>query len=249
MRTHWSCVSQALFLLAEIGNHFHGEVIQNSWEHLQNWLDINPSSRPSSSRLSSRPTTASSKQPASHLSGFGSQHLRQSLARSRKEDPRTIARAHHKYLEALYRALLLDNALFISVLRELLTTVDHFVALFHRLQLIWQGLDLQQDEGIMDAFSDYPKEEEELMDEMGRTNHNLADQLHELVAAIHEAEKQRDVTNMRRGVAGIGITVSKDDEFEPWRARTLDRLLMKLDFLASDKEESFEDAMDDAEDN
>ena len=101
----------------------------------------------------------------------------------------------------------------------------------------------------MNAFSDYPKEEEELMDELGRTNQNLADQLRELVAAIHEAEKQRDVTHVRHGVAGIGLTASKDDDFEPWRARTLDRLLMKLDFLASDKEEQFEDAMGDVEDD
>lgn len=87
------------------------------------------------------------------------------------------------------------------------------------------------------------------MDEMSRTNNNLTDQLQELVAALHEAEKQRDVTDVRRGVAGTGFTASKGDDFEPWRARTLDRLLMKLDFLASEKEDRFEDAMGDVEDD
>lgn len=249
LRTHWACVSQALFLLSEIGNYFHGEVMEKSWDHLHDWLDVDAFSRPGSSRLSSRPTTASSRQLPSELSATGSERLKRSLVRSRKEDPRTIARAHHKYVEALYHAVLLDNNSYISVLRELFTTVDHFVALFQRLQIIWQGLDLQQDEGITDAFSNYAKEEEELMTEMRRTNHTLTDQLHELVAAIHEAEKQRDMTDMTNGIASMGVAASRDDDFEPWRAKTLDRLLMKLDFLAVGKEDKFEDALVDAEDD
>ena len=40
--------------------------------------------------------------------------------------------------------------------------------------------------------------------------------------------------------AGTG---RNDGEFVPWRAKTLDRLLMKLDFLAENKEEKFEDAL------
>lgn len=249
MRTHWACASRALFLLTETGSYFHGEVIQKSWEHLHNWLDVNDTSRPGSSGFSSRPTTASSKQLPTDMSGFSSEHLRQSLARSRRQDPRTIARAHHKYVEALYHALLINNTSYISILQEFLTTIDHFVALFQRLRIVWEGLDLQQDEGIMDAFSDHVREEEELLTEMRRTNNKLTFQTHELVAAIHDAERQRDVSDMARGVASMGFAASTDDDFEPWRAKTLDRLLMKLDFLAVQKKNKLEDALLDVEDD
>jgi len=249
MRTHWACASRALFLLAEIGSYFHGEVIQKSWEHLYDWLDVDESSRPGSSNLSSRPATASSKQAPIDLSGVGSDRPKQSLARSRRQDPRVIARAHHKYIEALYHALLVDNTSYVSILRELLTTIDHFVALFQRLRIVWEGLDLQQDEGIMDAFSDHAKEEEELMTEMRRTNNVLTTQTHELVAAIHDAERQRDVSEMAGGVASLNLAASKNEDFEPWRARTLDRLLMKLEFLAVQKKNRLEAALLDTEDN
>jgi len=247
MRANWACASRTLFLFTEVGNYFHGEVIQKSWEHLYAWLDIDAPNRPDSAKISSGPDTACSKQ-SNGLSGLGPERHRQSLARSRKDDPRTVARAHHRYVEALYRALLLDNTSYIAILQELLTTIDHFVALFQRLRVIWDGLDLQQDEGIMDVFSDYAKEEQELIAEMSRTNKNLTDQLHELVAAIQDADKQRDVSDMAGGIANMGFVASKENDFEPWRARTLDRLLMKLDFLAVEKEDKFEDALFDAED-
>jgi len=247
MRSHWACVSQALFVLAEIGNYFHGEVIQNSWEHLRAWLDIDISSHPPSSKITSRSTTACSKRPTSHASENVAEPLRRSLEMpSRKTDPRTIARAHQKYLQTLYRSVLLDNSGYISVFRDLLNTIDHYVALFHRLQGVWRGLDLQEDENIVSAFANLPQEEEELMAEMKRTNTAMKDQLHELVDSIKEVEKERSLADIGVGTARIQLgagTGRNDGEFVPWRAKTLDRLLMKLDFLAENKEEKFEDAL------
>lgn len=249
MRTHWACISQALFVLSELSNYFHGEVIQNSWERLQVWLDIDPLSRPSSSRLSSRPPTASSKRPISHASENIPQSLRHSLgSASRKNDPRTIARAHQRYLTTLYRSVLLDNTNYTSILRDLFTMIDHYVALFHRLQSIWHGLDLQEDENIVSAFANLRQEEEELMTEMKRTNENLTDQLHELVESIRQAERERNSAGIGGGIAriGLGAGTGRDNEvFVPWTAKTLDRLLMKLDFLAGDREDRFEDALGD----
>lgn len=256
MRTHWACASQVLFLLSEMGNYFHGEVITNSWVQLQTWLDVkDPGSRPTSSRLSSRPTTASSslREPSdlnistSSNPSYGSTHSH----KPQKADPRSIATVNQKYLDALYHSLLISNSDYIATLRDLLTTIDHFVALFHRQQTIWQGLDLQQDEGIRDVLANYAKEERELAAEMTRTNGTLLDQLHELVGTIREAERQRNAAEMTAGVSSLGIsaTTSGHGEFEPWRARTLDRLLMKLDFLAGEREERFEDALVDAEDD
>jgi len=146
----------------------------------------------------------------------------------------------------LYRSVLLDNSGYISVFRDLLNTIDHYVALFHRLQGVWRGLDLQEDENIVSAFANLPQEEEELMAEMKRTNTAMKDQLHELVDSIKEVEKERSLADIGVGTARIQLgagTGRNDGEFVPWRAKTLDRLLMKLDFLAENKEEKFEDAL------
>lgn len=245
MRTHWACAHQVHFLLSEITNYFHGEVMLNSWTQLRTWLNFdNSSDRPASSRFSSRPATASSKPAASLNSSTASNPPKLSDFKSRRDDPRTAARAHRKYLEALQHSLLLDNTEYIAILRELLITVDHFVALFQRLQTVWQGLDLQQDEGMVDAFSDYTREEQDLMAEMARTNNSLMDQLHELVASMRETEKERDLNDTTTGIGRIGLSGNNNgDDFEPWKARTLDRLLMKLDFLSGEREEKFENAL------
>lgn len=247
MRQHWASISQILFLISELGSYFHGEVMQKSWEQLYTWLDVvGQSSRPSTSKASSRPTTSSSsKHPLSHVAfSHSSERPKQ---RTRRNDPRTIALAHRKYLEALSHSLLLKNTTYTTLLSRLLLTTDHYVALFHRLQPIWTALDLQEDESITSAFSNYTQEEAEVMDEMRRTNTNVTSSVHDLIATIRDVEKQRDLPDLSSGMAQVnmsGIGEDGDGAFMPWRARTLDRLLMKLDSLAGDdRSDHYEDAL------
>ncbi|KAK6375254.1 hypothetical protein LTR64_003375 [Lithohypha guttulata] len=243
MRTHWACASQVLFLLSETSSYFHGEVLDKNWNQLQSWLWSTPTTRPTSSQPSSRPTTASSKLCAMREST-------ESVNSRRRDDPRIIAIAHRRYLEALYHSLLLSNEAYINALRSLLNTIDHFVALFRRLQAVRQSLDLQLDEEIPNALPQYAKEEQDLMAELSRTNSTLASRVHELVTQMREADKQYESRDLSSGIAGIALTSGTDDMFEPVKTRTLDRLLMKLDSLATDTEdEVFEDALINAEDD
>lgn len=246
MRQHWASISQALFLISELGSYFHGEVMQKSWEQLYTWLDIDTSSRPATSKTSSRPTTSSSQRPATHVSPNHTPETTKH-SRTRKNDPRTIALAHRKYLDALTHSLLLSNTTYTTLLSTLLHTTDHYVALFHRLQPIWTALDLQEDESITSAFSNYPQEETEIMAEMKRTNTNITGTVHDLISAIRDIEKQRDLPDLSTGTAQLNMSGTGEDgsgAFEPWRARTLDRLLMKLDSLAGDdRSDQYEDAL------
>lgn len=244
VRPYWICASQIVLLLSELTTYLHGEVIENSWSVFRSWLEEQNDSRPSSSRFSSRPTTASSRLYAMSLADREFNSIKTSTrSRNRRNDPRVLARAHRVYLDTLYRMLLLGNKSYLSILRDLLNSVNHFVALFYRIQVVWQALDHQQDQLIMNAFSDYSKEEQELVDELKRTNANIIDSVHDLIGSIRDAEQQRDITDLKTGLAEVSLRTDGDD-FSPWTARSLDRLLMKLDSLAGDeREDTFEDAI------
>lgn len=248
MRQHWATVGQILFLISELSYYFHGEVILKSWEHLSAWLDIDTSTQYESSRAPSRPTTSSSKrQHTSKPFSESSCDIPKEPAH-RKKDPRSIARAHRKYLESLTHNLLLNNKAYTSLLSDLLLATDHYVALFNRLQIIWKGLDLQ-DQSAANAFSNYTQEETELASEMKRTKDHVTDTIHDLVGVIHDIERQRDSPDLSTGVLELELDVSAAGagaRFRPWRAKTLDRLLMKLDSLAAgggNGGEKYEDAL------
>lgn len=222
MRQHWATASKALFVINELDAYLHSEVIRNSWSHFEGWLHEHPSqSRPGSSRSQpSRPGTATSAKTQPSGTSTRSRQM---------NDPRTLARAHHAFLGALYSDLLLNNNAFVGVLKELLNTVDHDVALFARLQTIWQGLDLQEDEGVVDAFSNYKTDEAAVLAEMGRSRVALEEHIGRLVEQLKHVDVQRDVSDLTGGVESIDIGHTT---FVPWKVRTMDRLIMKLDYLA-----------------
>lgn len=221
MRAHWASMSKALFVINQLDAYLHGEVIHNSWEHFQDWL--HEGSQPGSSRGGSRPGTANSAKTGSSA-GEG-------LGRSKQmNDPRTLAKGHHAFLEALVGGLLLDNVGYVTALRQLLGAVDHYVALFARLTAIWSGLDLQEDEGVVDTFSNYKDEERMVTAEMARCRGGLEEEIGELVTKLKEAERRRDVDGLTNGVDGLDLEGTK--EFVPWKGRNMDRLIMKLEDLA-----------------
>lgn len=243
VRPHWVCASQIILLLSELIAYLHGEVIESSWSEFQSWLGEQRDSRPSSSRYSSRPATASSKAYTTSIADREPASLRASTkSTSRRNDPRVLARAHRAFLDTLYQMLLISNKAYISILRDLLNSVTHLTALFHRVQVIWEGLDHQQDRQMGSVFSDFSKEERELLGEMDRSRTNITDIIHDLISSIREAEKKRDITDLGSGLSEVSL--QDRGEFKPWTARSLDRLLMKLDSMAGDeKEELYEDAI------
>ena len=230
MRQHWASASRALFVIKELGAYLHGEVIHNSWDHLQGWLQTGQdSSRPSTGRLQdSRPATASSAKSQLESSRASFEPLSQNR---RRTDPRSLAKGHAIFLKALYTGLLLDNEVFLTSLKDLLVLLDHYIALFGRLQSIWQGLDLQEDDGVLDAFSNYADDETKVLGEMSRSRQVVEKALTGLVDRLKEAEKTRLVESMTDAVAQLDM---ERHNFVPWRSRTMDRLIMKLVFLSGE---------------
>lgn len=251
-RRYWSSMSSTLFLLNEFGAYLHGEVVHNSWQHFNNWL-----TRHKNEVLHSvgAPTELSTATPLSLEDSLNldqsSNHLASAHAQSRREndDPRIIAQVHKAYLDTLYSALLLGNSIFTDILQRLLSLLEHFIALFVRLQKTWEGLDLQEDDGVMDAFTNYAQDEKDVLAEMNRSSNELEPLLRQVVDSIKEIEQDRDTNNITSGFATIAMNNNATGGFVPWKVRTLDRLIMKLDFLQRgaktdiDDEDEFVDAL------
>jgi hypothetical protein len=240
--------NKALYVLNELGAYFQGEVVHGNWEHFRTWIEQEGNRRPGSARslkLTSRPGTASSTGAKSMKT---SQLSTSTVSRnginttSARHDPVALAQAHRVYLRHLSDTLLLGRRDLVEALRHVLITVDHFIALFSRLQSAWQGLDLQEDEGVVDVLSDFAKEEREVLEEMSRSGKLLEEGLGALVANIgmveHDREKD-DVTALEDGVDALGL----DSIYVPRRVRTIDRLVMKLDMLEGTKAADENDKM------
>ncbi|KIV87658.1 hypothetical protein PV11_03190 [Exophiala sideris] len=243
-RRHWTVASKALFLVNELEAYLQGEVIQNSWTQFHRWLEgedaiVSPKS--------SRPTTSSSA-AQSRTTGLpdGTSGLGSSDTNVRPSDPRLLAEAHGIFLQGLKSGLFFTNGPFIQTMKTLVTQCDHFNALFSRLQVVWEGLDLQEDDGVVDAFSSYEKDEREVLSEMDRTSDAINASVIQLVNKIRElAAEMRtgtgaDDTQQNPAEARWNVTT-----FVPWQARTVDRLVMKLDSLA-ERHEDEGNGLDDA---
>jgi Gamma tubulin complex component N-terminal/Gamma tubulin complex component C-terminal len=233
MRQHWASANKALFLVNQFEGYLHGEVINNSWQHFDHWIQegVN-STRPGSSRSQgSRPGTASSSRGQLKTSQL-------SNSSEKARDPRTLAQGHQAFLAALHAGLLLDKSQLVIGLRSFLNLIDHYVALFHRLQTIWEGLDLQEDDGVVDAFSNYAQDETSVLAEMSRSRTLLEEALIGLVTKLKDTEKERLLSGMASDIGQLDL---QRERFVPWRPRTMDRLIMRLDFLAGAHERETHD--------
>jgi hypothetical protein len=160
MRKVWATCSAAVFFLSQSEAYFLGEVIQDSWKTFRDWAvnleqvhhdnlregeHSGGNSRENSTWTSSsiQGTTDSTKTPEHH-------------------DPETIAFAHRRFLAGLVYSLLLTDSAFPAAMRELFKHIDELVALISRLQIIWQNLDLEEDDGVEDALTNYKQEEKDV---------------------------------------------------------------------------------------
>lgn len=237
MRAHWATASQAVYVLTTLRAYCQGEVISNSWSQLRKWLRGEGVDESTSTQHASQPAAASSqgRQPDSFISSVS--------ANASRRDPRAMARAHRIYLANLKTALLIEQTTYVTTLNNLLKQTDHYTALFHRIAVVWTALDLQEADGSIDAFSDFSKEETEILAELDLTNKTLKDLLKQLVESVKAAEHQFSQDSLTPGVAGVGLN-RDEDEFVPWRARTIDRLIMKLDFLTGGGTEKMDNLLD-----
>ncbi|KAJ4504023.1 hypothetical protein HRR83_007675 [Exophiala dermatitidis] len=242
-RRHWTCAGKALFMINELQVYLQGEVIQSSWALFQKWINGEDTTGLSTAK-SSRPGSASSaggrQKAKSTMAELPSDSGSTTTHAQAPNDPRALAEAHRAFLHALSDALLITNKDFTSRLKHLLGQLDHFIALFLRLQTVWEGLDMQEDDGVLDAFADHARDEREVFAEMDRTTDAIESTLLEISETIRHVEKQkrsglgRDTLVDRTNDLELNLDITK---FVPWQARTVDRLVMKLDSLAGRHDE------------
>lgn len=236
MRPVWASGSACLFVLSEVGGFFQGDVVNESWQHLQHWIQGH-SSAPSAPN--SRPGTSSSLKaqfdsPKNDSLGSG----RETMGR---HDPEALTVAHRRHLSSLIHSLLLAEVPFARTLRGLLTNVDRFAALVIRLETIQRNMDLEADEGVEDALFDYASEEREVWEELCATRNDVDVSIQNLVTSL------RDIDDSRSGDGGGQVDLAQNfgqtlpgtqhdntdpgfNHYVPPKPAGVDRLLMKLDF-------------------
>jgi hypothetical protein len=152
-----------------------------------------------------------------------------------RHDPEALTVAHRRHLSSLVKSLFLTEVPFTSALRGLLTCVDRFVALTIRLETIQRNMDLETDEGVVDALVDYAQEEKEVWQELRVTGDNVQSSMKDLVASL------REIDDSRSGGESVGTATTRQSgtgpstgpsfrHYVPRQPAGVDRLLMKLDF-------------------
>ena len=224
MRPIWATASACLFVLSEIGSFFQGEVVHESWQHLRQWI-VGPSSS-SASVSGSRPGTASSSKPqrsSRPTSPDRASSRPSSQAGPPSHDPEALTVAHRRHLSTLVQSLFLTDESFTSSLRALLTSVDRFAALTTRLETIQRNMDLETDEGVVDALVDYGQEERDVWGDLGATHEDVKAGIRELVGSLRDIDESRSGEGQWSGAPGV-------NHYVPRQPAGVDRLLMKLDF-------------------
>jgi hypothetical protein len=241
MRGVWATSSAAVFFLGETEAYLQGEVVQGTWTGFKNWLVGETESRPTSSR-----SVADDEEDIWLKAG---REPTISAGISHTHDPQSLADAHRRYLSALATSLLLTTSAFTDPLYHLLQQIDHLVALVHRVHSIWQSLDLEADEGVVDAFSDFHKEEKDVKEQLVVIAERVKSAIEELVKSLRDIDQEKE--GWDNGFAEL--VLGEERAYVPAKVGRVDRLLMKLDFgswFDSGKREGADvDGEDDSDDD
>lgn len=217
MRSVWATSSAAVFFLGETEAYLQGEVVQGTWSGFKRWITGETASRPTSSE--------------SHVEDEDDIWLQAGREPTAKtlthtHDPQSLADAHRRYLSALTSSLLLNTPSFTDPLYHLLQQVDHLVALVYRVHSIWQSLDLEADEGVVDAFSDFHKEEKDVKEQLMVIANRVKGAIEELVKCLRDIDQEKE--GWDNGFAEL--VLGEEGAYVPAKVGRVDRLLMKLDF-------------------
>jgi hypothetical protein len=216
MRSVWATSSAAVFFLGETEAYLQGEVVKGTWVGFKKWLTGETASRP----------TSSESTDAEDIWLEAGKEFKSNTGVSYTHDPQTLADAHKRYLAALATSLLLTTSSFTDPLYHLLQQIDHLVALVHRMHSIWQSLDLEADEGVVDAFSDFHKEEKDVKEQLVIVADRVKSAIEELVKSLRDIDQEKEGWD-----SGFEELVLGDEgAYVPTKVGRVDRLLMKLDF-------------------
>lgn len=246
MRSVWTTCSAAIFFLAEVEGYLQIEVVRELWEGFQRWLTTGSdehrppveSARPSraASRMSARDPNAMDVDDQDMWLAEGSniallQEPHQPADRI-PHDPQTLAAAHGLYLTTLVRRSLLSQPSFTDPLYTLLVAMDQLVALINRLQETWNSIDLEDDLGVVDAFVDLAREEQDVKEQIRETVDKIKAGIEGVIGVLRNLEADHEGLAWGDDDAGTDAAggIREEGQYVPRRVGGVDRLLMKLDF-------------------
>ncbi|KAI0840857.1 Spc97/Spc98 family protein [Hypoxylon sp. FL0890] len=256
MRSAWSTSSAAIFFLAETEAYLQVEVVAGLWDDFHSWLTGRSENK---GQLNALPSHSHSHHPSNVNNPSDDDNIHVTAHPSKStdaqtqdpspphHDPQTLATAHRLYLRTLSRRLLLTQSSFTNALYELLVHIDHLVAHIHRLHSIWSSMDLEADEGVVDAFSDLGAEEKDVRAGIREIESLVKKGIEKVVATLRGLSmdsafmaevEDGDVGADGEDGGGWGLGIGAGDEmggeeetgYRPRRTGGIDRLLMKLDF-------------------
>ncbi|CAK7231979.1 hypothetical protein SBRCBS47491_008113 [Sporothrix bragantina] len=267
LRSVWATASAAIFFLAEIENYLQMDVVVELWDGFQQWLTVGkdePMRRTdrgdaSHRKAAERDRNAEGDDDAAIMDVDDDDDiwLAEGMAReddtvltvdgtlATSHDPQSLATAHRRYLRRMVRRLLLDRPHWTDPLYALLVSVDQMAALVHRLQSLWQALDLESDAGVVDAFVDLEREQHDVLDALAVAERSVREGVLSVVDVLRDLEGEEDgrgeeeeeedeegdeeyVAGGDGGISGQGLRAV--GAYVPRRVGRVDRLLMKLDF-------------------
>ncbi|XDG09596.1 hypothetical protein ABKA04_009211 [Annulohypoxylon sp. FPYF3050] len=243
MRGTWSTSSAAIFFLAETETYLQIEVVESLWDDFLGWLT-------GKSEHNGHYNAPSHNNQSSDVNNSVTENDSNSVQDSPKEtqnsspahhDPQTLAIAHRLYLRTLSRRLLLTQPSFTNALYDLLVHIDHLVALVHRLHGIWTSMDLEADEGVVDAFSDLVTEEKDVRSNIRDIERQVKSGIENVISVLRglsmDSAFMAELEDGDRGDSDDDDDAGVADEmlgegggYIPRRTGGIDRLLMKLDF-------------------
>lgn len=239
MRSVWATSSAAVFFLGETEAYLQGEVVTGTWDGFKAWLRGDSTNLKASMSKSQDDENDDEDEDIwlkvareSTQSDLQSQKTRTgntTTTTATTHDPQTLADAHRRYLAALLKNLLLTTPSFTDPLYHLLQQIDHLVALVHRVHSIWQSLDLEEDEGVVDAFSDFHKEERDVKEQLVVVAGRVKGAIEVLVGCLREVDQEKEESGGWDGAFGE-LALGEDGAYVPRKVGRVDRLLMKLDF-------------------
>ncbi|EFX05415.1 gamma-tubulin complex component [Grosmannia clavigera kw1407] len=255
LRSMWATSSAAVFFLSVMEGYLQAEVVVELWDGFQQWLAVGKDA----------PRGEDSGRDHGQEDGPGSDEddkdgdvwmaeaagaSKQKDATATSHDPQTLATAHRRYLRRLLRGLLLDHHAWTDALYVLLVAMDQLVALVQRLHALWAALDLEADAGVVDAFVDLDREQNDVMDALSAAEVDVRQGVGSAVEVLRDlngeddddTEEEEDDdddepldTSLGADRSGLGLRAV--GTYVPRRIGGLDRLLMKMDFgsWAADK--------------
>ncbi|KAI9736459.1 MAG: hypothetical protein M1818_006193 [Claussenomyces sp. TS43310] len=224
LRSVWATSSAALFLLGEAETYFHGQVIRETWAGFQQWL----------TGASSRPVTSSSDHSNEDVwvAAGGQDTATANTPQQHSHDPQTLSDAHRRCLNSIATNLLLAEVSFTDPLYQFLQHIDHLVALVARIHSIWLSLDLEADDGVVDAFSDFHKEERDVERQLLVVAAHVKDAIDLLIRSLRDINQNGFDRLLDPDLLSQLSLDGPHHHYVPRKVGKLDRLLMKLDFGA-----------------